>query len=93
MEVYVVCFDISDNRTRRRIGNELLEYGNRIQESVFEVSVKNSAELETIRKALADLTSEEDNNVRFYRICASCRSASATLGGDRVAYFPAVLLL
>ncbi len=93
MEVYVVCFDISDDRIRNKIGKALLQYGDRVQESVFEISVKQNGELVAIRETLLDLTNNDDNNIRFYRICGSCREASSTLQGDRVAHFPAVLII
>jgi len=92
MEVYLVCFDISDDRIRNRIGKRLLRHGERVQKSVFEISVKNTSELEEIRRALREIADEEQN-IRFYRLCASCRGASGTLDGDRVAHFPAVVIL
>lgn len=93
MEVYVVCFDISDDRIRNRVGKALLRYGNRVQESVFEISVKKPQILDIIRRELIALTEQDDNNIRFYRICSACREASSTLQGGRVAYFPAVLIV
>jgi len=39
-EVYVASFDISDGRLRRRVGDLLLRYGERVQRSVFEIMVR-----------------------------------------------------
>ena len=34
--IYVVCYDISDDRTRNQMSECLLDFGVRVQESVFE---------------------------------------------------------
>ncbi len=92
METYVVCFDISDDRIRNRAGKHLLQYGDRVQKSVFEIAVRDRKELDKIQEVLLELA-EEDANIRFYRLCAGCRAASKTLEGEEVAHFPAVIIL
>jgi len=92
MEVYVACFDIGDDRLRERVGKVLVGYGDRVQKSVFEIAVEESGGLEEIRSRIMDLV-EEDDNIRFYRLCAACRTGSSTLSGDPVAQFPAVVIV
>ena len=92
MEVYVACFDISDDGLRTRAGKVLLCHGDRVQKSVFEISVRDRAELEGIRRELVEIVGDDDN-IRFYRLCAACRGASSTLDGSDVAGFPAVLIV
>ncbi|MCG6860685.1 MAG: CRISPR-associated endonuclease Cas2 [Chromatiaceae bacterium] len=92
MEVYVACFDISDDGLRARVGKVLLRYGDRVQKSVFEIAVRDHGELETIRQELVEIVADDDN-IRFYRLCGTCRSASSTLDGQKVAHFPAVLIV
>ena len=92
MEVYVACFDISDDGLRTRVGKTLLRYGDRVQKSVFEIAVSDRGELEEIRVLLADMVGDDDD-IRLYRLCAACRGASSTLVGDEVARFPAVLIV
>ena len=55
MNVYLVCFDISDNKNRDRAGKELLAYGERVQKSVFEITLRHPDDLESIREALRPL--------------------------------------
>lgn len=93
MEVYLICFDISDDGIRNRIGKELLKYGDRVQKSVFEISVRKIEELQHLKEVLAEIVVEEDNNIRFYRLCQNCRQASSTLRGEAVASFPAVVIV
>lgn len=92
METYAICFDISNDRNRNRVGKRLLNFGNRVQRSVFEVAVDNRKELERIREQLLDMM-EEGDSIRFYRLCAACRSVSLTQDDGPVAYFPAVIIL
>ena len=92
MEVYVACFDISDDGQRTRVGKLLLRHGDRVQKSVFEIAVRDRAELDTIRRELMDIA-DEDDNIRFYRLCRACRGASSTVDGGEVASFPAVLIV
>ena len=93
METYLICFDISDDTLRRRIAKELLGYGQRVQRSVFEVSVRNPGELDQLRRALAALTEPDDRDIRLYHLCADCRRASNTLDGERIARFPALVVV
>nr|WP_093191697.1 CRISPR-associated endonuclease Cas2 [Thiocapsa sp. KS1] len=92
MEVYVACFDITDDGLRRRVGDRLLSYGNRVQRSVFEIVVRDRHDLEALRADLRTLVGDDDD-IRFYRICASCRQSSSALDGNAIADFPAVVIL
>ena len=92
METWLVCFDVGDDRIRSRIGKRLLRHGERVQKSVFELVVRDRSEVETIRRQLLEIV-EEETNIRFYRLCAACRSNSSTLEGGEVAHFPAVIIL
>ncbi len=92
MEVYVACFDISDDSLRRRVGDLLLHYGERVQRSVFEIVVRNRHDLEKLQDELRILLGDDDD-IRFYRLCAACRQSSTTLDGEDIADFPAVVIL
>ena len=63
-----------------------------MQKSVFEVSVKNKQQLDKIKQELI-IISEDDDNIRFYKICSVCRQSSQTLNGEHIAYFPAVVIV
>lgn len=93
MEVYVVSFDIHDDGRRRRIGEALLGYGERVQRSVFEVSVRDRAQLDGLCAELKGLIEPGDDDVRLYRLCANCRGVSFSLSGEAVAHFPALLIV
>ncbi|GAB6041487.1 CRISPR-associated endonuclease Cas2 [Endothiovibrio diazotrophicus] len=92
MHLYLVCFDISDDRDRNRAGKRLLRHGERVQESVFEVSLRDDVALERLREELRPLV-DRDDDLRFYHLCAQCRERSSDLDGGRVAHYPAAVIL
>lgn len=89
MHVYLVCFDISDDRARRDIGRLLLHYGSRVQESVFEIMLKDASQLQSLRQCIAKKL-EHEHEVRFYRLCCGCRKQSFRLDDAPLADFPSV---
>jgi len=92
MQYYLVCFDISDDRARDRVGKVLLRYGCRVQESVFEIMVNGAEPLKKIRRQIEALLDHE-TEVRFYRLCLDCRKTSFRLDDVPLATFPAVFIV
>ena len=92
MPCYVVCFDISDDRARDRVGKRLLHHGERVQESVFEIQIESTEGLQALRQTLREEI-DRDDKIHFYRLCLSCRKAS--MDGDErpIAAFPAVMIV
>jgi len=76
---FVVCYDISNNRRRHRLEKALLKFGQRVQESVFETDL-NEKEYIEMQEAVARVINMEEDNVRFYRQCKSCKSAIDVMG-------------
>ncbi|MDM8545488.1 CRISPR-associated endonuclease Cas2 [Candidatus Venteria ishoeyi] len=92
MRAYIVCYDVTEDKIRNRIARVLKEYGDRVQYSVFEISLKNENELEILCNRLK-IIADEDTKIGLYRLCANCRQDSHTLEGDRLAEMPAVVIL
>ena len=77
---YAICYDVSSDRARERVVRVLERYGSRVQESVFECELE-PADRTALTAALSEvLAGEEHANVRCYRLCADCRTASFGLG-------------
>lgn len=93
MHAYLACFDISDDKTRYRVGRFLERYGNRVQRSVFEVGFRHPSEMQSLKEALRALPFEAEDDVRFYSLCRNCRCASQSLDDRRVARFPAAVIV
>lgn len=92
MKTYLVCFDIEDDGIRRRLGRILLEYGERVQRSVFEVALRSDAEYLRLRQRLEQAAGDE-TDIRFYCLCAKCRENSNTLTEGQVMRFPSALII
>lgn len=89
---YLVCFDISDDRVRTRLGRLLLRHGHRVQESVFEIALSTPAQLRRLQEQVTKLL-EDENEVRFYRLCRDCRQASSRVDGQPVAGLPSIVII
>ncbi len=63
---YVVAFDISDDRVRRKVVDILESIGLRVQRSLFEVEFKNKNELLATKKRIQALIHKGRDSVRFY---------------------------
>ena len=71
---YVVCYDIADDARRSRISNCLLDFGTRVQESVF------VANLEDENAARMQQRLERLDCVHIFELCAACDGKTRVLG-------------
>ena len=85
--VYVVTYDVSDDKVRACIAATLEGVGERVQESVFECLLDVTS-FAALRSELAKLlASDATASVRLYPICAQCRTAATGLGTLRPTRF------
>ncbi len=70
MNDYLVCLDISDNKTRNRINKRLLQVGERVQLSVYQISC-SAKQAEALFMQAKALLSESDS-LQFYPLCRQC---------------------
>jgi len=68
---YIIAFDIVDGHTRYRVAKTLLEYGYRVQKSVFEGFLSKES-LEECAGKLEKIINKEEDSVRFYPLCKDC---------------------
>ena len=92
MQVYAVCYDISDDHKRERVAKILLRYGHRVQFSVYEIMVHSNAELDSLCQKLIEVA-EEEKRFRFYRVYENCRRVSQDLEGKPIMAMPAVIIV
>lgn len=76
--VYVIVYDISDNRCRHRISKCLEGKGQRIQESAFECRLQEN-ELNEVIEQMRNLLAN-NGNIRIYPVCANCMQKSIGIG-------------
>ena len=69
--IYIIAYDIADNKQRLRVAKTLESWGYRIQESVFQLRL-DTATLARVRARLAALISDAEDVIHIYPICSSC---------------------
>jgi CRISPR-associated protein Cas2 len=76
---YLVCYDISEDRRRQRLVDVLLDYGTRVEESVFECVLEASLAEQMIERIHKAVDTVEDK-VLVYGLCESCADKVQILG-------------
>ncbi|MFZ3115007.1 MAG: CRISPR-associated endonuclease Cas2 [Syntrophales bacterium] len=80
---YVVSYDIPDDRRRIHVAKTLLDFGVRVQYSVFECIMDNNARQELLQRLAKIIVADEDK-IRVYALCARCEGGIAVLGSGEV---------
>lgn len=84
--VYLVCYDISDNRTRRYVEKALLSHGVRVQYSVFECMLTQH-QLSRLRYSLQKKIDPETDALHYFHLCKHCKTKRFAQGsGHTVNY-------
>lgn len=81
--LWVVCYDISDDAVRDRLSNLLLDFGSRIQESVFECPL-SEADVKSMIERLSTTPLRNTDKVRIYKICSRCADEIQIYGDGTV---------
>lgn len=80
--LYVVAYDISNDRRRTKVHKALSGFGQWTQYSLFECHLNDKQYLQ-LRHRLAELLNPEEDSVRFYPLCAACLGKVETVGGEK----------
>ena len=76
---YVISYDIPDDKRRQKIAKTLLNYGSRVQYSVFEANITDKLLFEMISKLRRIICYKEDS-IRIYKLCKECKKEIIILG-------------
>jgi CRISPR-associated protein Cas2 len=87
----VVSYDIADDKRRTRVAKKLKDFGVRVQYSVFECILEQE-KIEEMKKVISPLLTEEDS-VRVYYLCESCKKKIKSYGEKGVTEDPAVYII
>jgi len=85
--LFMVCYDISDDKTRYQMSERLLDFGVRIQESVFECVLDQEAH-ERMLQRLDKVPLANTDRVRIYRMCQNCMDTIKIYGPGEVTSDP-----
>ncbi len=75
----VIAYDISNDKRRNKVAKLLLDYGNRVQYSVFEAELTKELLDELIRRVKPYINEKEDS-LRIYKICNRCLEQITLIG-------------
>jgi CRISPR-associated protein Cas2 len=76
---YVICYDIANDRRRRRLADTLDDFGTRVQDSVFE-AVLDRALLDKCIRAIGKNLHPGEDRLSVYPLCAACERRRIDLG-------------
>ena len=77
--IYIVAYDIANNRRRLRVAKILESWGYRIQESVFQLRLDTES-LARVRHLLTSTITDAEDVIHIYPIYASCADRADILG-------------
>ena len=78
-KLWIIAYDISDDKTRLKIARLLEMYGIRCNYSLFECLVTETQKLK-IQKKIAKIVSNSSDSVLFYYLCNSCLKKREVIG-------------
>lgn len=80
---YVITYDIADERRRSRLANALLDFGRRIEESVFLAAVDEEL-AEQMRGRIRSLVEPSEDCVHLFSLCSACSARTEVFGRGEV---------
>jgi len=79
---YVVSYDIKDDMKRIKVAKILLDFGTRVQRSVFECRLDEKL-LDRLIRRLERIITDEDS-LRIYSLCARCEGTIKIMGKGEI---------
>ena len=79
--LYIVCYDVSDDKRRNRVHKALSGYGQWRQYSLFECYLTRKQHLNLLSKIGKLL--KADDHLRVYQLCQSCEKRVDVIGGPK----------
>lgn len=76
---YVICYDIANDKRRDKIATLLLDYGVRVQYSVFEV-VADKTLFDSLIKKIKRMMHSKKDRILAYPLCANCDYKTIRMG-------------
>lgn len=80
--LWIVCYDIADDRRRAKLDGWLSGQGDRVLESVFEC-VWRADQIDAVRTTLGKRIDPSADRLRMTPVCRTCRENSVVNGQRR----------
>lgn len=79
----IVAYDIADDKRLTRVAKVMLDYGVRVQKSIFEVEATPPVFRELIDRVEKIIVSEEDG-VKYFPLCDKCAGTVEIIGNGQL---------
>ena len=80
----VISYDIVDDRRRSKVAKTLLDYGTKVQYSVFELD--DPEKIGEIEEKLSAVMNIKEDSIRCYQLCQGCEKRKKIMGKDKAPY-------
>ena len=80
---YVISYDIPDDRRRVKLAKILLDFGDRVQYSVFETLLDQKLFYRLLQR-VNDTIDKQEDSVRIYPLCATCENGAMIIGQGKI---------
>jgi len=84
---WLVCYDIADDGRRAWLVKILLDYGQRVQESVFWIDAEEEL-IVRMRERMAKVIQVEEDSLWLVPLCDACARRVDASGVSRVPHLP-----
>lgn len=75
----IVAYDIADVKRLSRVAKIMLDYGTRVQKSIFEITTTETAFKEMRRRVELVINNEADG-VKYFPLCVKCSGTVEIIG-------------
>ena len=91
---YVVAYDITNDKRRKKFSEHLEKYGVRVNYSVFEIELNRTKYLKLLEEVeQKKLINKKYDSIRFYHICENCIDKSFDLSNAPDPFAPKEMFL
>lgn len=78
--MYLISYDISNDRLRNKVAKLLEDYGKRVQYSVFECHISDKQFYKLREELVVLMAGSEHTGIRIYRLCKKCEKIIQMIG-------------
>ncbi len=89
---YLAVYDIADSKRLRHIAKIMKRYGVRVQKSVFECDLADSA-IKALKEAVISIMDEKKDTLRIYPMLDNSRGKQIILGRGEFVEFPEAYII
>lgn len=75
----IVTYDIANPKRLNKVAKIMLDYGVRVQKSIFEVTVNNTVFVE-MKARVENVIVTDDDGVKYFPICEKCAGTVEIIG-------------